>query len=62
MNTKGDRFWNCGSEVFSQSNAKDVKCGRCLCENIQRLSCIEKTSNTYPFPHEEHVVVQYRDF
>lgn len=48
MNTKGDRFGNCGSEskgifkVFSKCKARDVKSGRLLWENIQRLPCIEK--------------------
>ena len=48
MNTKGDRFGNCGSEskgifkVFSKCKAKGIKSGRLLCENIQRLLCFEK--------------------
>lgn len=61
INTKGDRFWNCGSEVFSQCNAKDVKW-----EVPMKISkgshALKKPSNIYPFLHAGHVVVQYRDF
>ncbi|XP_075390773.1 disintegrin and metalloproteinase domain-containing protein 1-like [Tenrec ecaudatus] len=56
MNTQGDRFGNCGSEskgvfkVFRKCRARDVKCGRLLCENIQRLPHIGKRHTLIQFP------------
>ncbi|XP_006894789.1 PREDICTED: disintegrin and metalloproteinase domain-containing protein 1a-like [Elephantulus edwardii] len=55
VNTKGDKFGNCGSEskgifkVFRKCEAKDVKCGRLLCENIQRLPRVD----------EHHTLIQF---
>ncbi|KAM9621915.1 disintegrin and metalloproteinase domain-containing protein 1a-like [Trichechus inunguis] len=59
MNTKGDRFGNCGSEskgmfkIFHKCKAKDVKCGRLLCENIQKLPRIEKYHTLIQFPMQD---------
>lgn len=58
MNTKRDRF-ETGSEskrifkIFSKCKAKDIKCGRLLCENIQRLPLIEKHQTLTQFPMQD---------
>ncbi|XP_074061856.1 disintegrin and metalloproteinase domain-containing protein 1-like [Macrotis lagotis] len=47
MNTKGDRFGNCGSKwqgsvkVFVKCQPKDIMCGSLYCENVQRLPHIK---------------------
>ncbi|XP_074056867.1 disintegrin and metalloproteinase domain-containing protein 1a-like [Macrotis lagotis] len=59
MNTKADRFGNCGCEfpdyykVFRKCPMKDIKCGRLMCENVQMLPQTKEHHTLIQVPHED---------
>ncbi|XP_003761196.1 disintegrin and metalloproteinase domain-containing protein 1a-like [Sarcophilus harrisii] len=59
LNTQGDRFGHCGGDspglyqVFSKCEEKDIKCGRLMCENVQRLPRTRKHHTLIQVRHED---------
>ncbi|XP_008851839.1 disintegrin and metalloproteinase domain-containing protein 25-like [Nannospalax galili] len=50
MNTKGDRFGNCGTistESYAQCNVSNILCGRLQCENVNEIPLLRDHSTVY---------------